>query len=87
MSNLQLLIFCKFIFLGIILDHEELQLKRNFYLPVYKTERVAGSRLPDYRNLLYCEPNVQTEASGKATVEFLHQRQKGKICSCATGHG
>jgi len=70
---------------AVILDYEGLQLKRNFYSPVYKTDQQAGSRLPDFRNLLYWEPDVQTDASGKATVEFYTSDLKGKYVAVLQG--
>jgi hypothetical protein len=70
---------------AVILDYEGLQLKRNFYSPVYKTDQQAGSRLPDFRSLLYWEPDVQTDASGKATVEFYTSDLKGKYVAVLQG--
>jgi hypothetical protein len=70
---------------AVILDYEGLQLKRNFYSPIYKTEQQASSRLPDFRNLLCWEPDVQTDASGKATVEFYTSDIKGKYVAVLQG--
>ncbi|MBO9200175.1 MULTISPECIES: hypothetical protein [Niastella] len=70
---------------AVILDYEGLQLKRNFYSPVYKTEQQASSRLPDFRNLLFWEPDVQTDASGNATVEFYTSDMKGKYVAVLQG--
>jgi hypothetical protein len=63
---------------AVILDYEGLQLKREFYSPVYKTEQQALNRMPDFRNLLYWSPDVQTDNSGQATVEFYTSDMKGK---------
>jgi hypothetical protein len=70
---------------AVILDYEGLQLKRKFYSPVYKTEQQANSRLPDFRNLLYWEPDVQTDTSGKATIEFYTSDIKGKYVAVLQG--
>jgi hypothetical protein len=70
---------------AVILDYEGLQLKRNFYSPVYKTDQQAGSRLPDFRNLLYWEPDVQTDASGKASIEFYTSDVQGKYVAVVQG--
>jgi hypothetical protein len=70
---------------AVILDYEGLQLKRNFYSPVYKTEQQASSRLPDFRNLLYWEPDLQTDASGKATIEFYTSDIEGKYVAVLQG--
>lgn len=70
---------------AVILDYEGLQLKRTFYSPVYKTEQQAASRIPDFRNLLYWSPEVQTDTSGKATVEFYTSDMKGKYVAVLQG--
>jgi hypothetical protein len=70
---------------AVILDYEGLQLKREFYSPVYKTEQQALSRLPDFRDLLYWAPNVQTDTSGQATVEFYTSDMKGKYVAVLQG--
>jgi hypothetical protein len=70
---------------AVILDYEGLQLKREFYSPVYKTEQQALSRLPDFRNLLYWSPNVQTDGSGQTTVEFYTSDMKGKYVAVLQG--
>lgn len=70
---------------AVILDYEGLQLKREFYSPVYKTEQQALSRMPDFRNLLYWSPDVQTDNSGQATVEFYTSDMKGKYVAVLQG--
>jgi hypothetical protein len=70
---------------AVILDYDGLQLKRDFYSPVYKTEQQASSRLPDFRNLLYWAPDVQTDAKGQATVEFYTSDMKGKYIAVLQG--
>jgi hypothetical protein len=70
---------------AVILDYEGLQLKREFYSPVYKTEQQALSRIPDFRNLLYWSPDVQTDNKGQATVEFYTSDRKGKYVAVLQG--
>jgi hypothetical protein len=70
---------------AVILDYEGLQLKRDFYSPVYKTEQQALSRIPDFRNLLYWAPDVQTDKNGQATVEFYTSDMKGKYVAVLQG--
>jgi hypothetical protein len=70
---------------AVILDYEGLQLKREFYSPVYKTEQQAASRLPDFRNLLFWSPDVQTNTSGQATVEFYTSDMKGRYVAVLQG--
>lgn len=70
---------------AVILDYEGLQLKREFYSPLYKTEQQALSRMPDFRNLLYWSPDIQTDSSGQATVEFYTSDMKGKYVAVLQG--
>jgi hypothetical protein len=70
---------------AVILYYEGLQLKRDFYSPVYKTEQQALSRIPDFRNLLYWAPDVQTDTKGQATVEFYTSDMKGKYVAVLQG--
>jgi len=40
-------------------DYEGLQLRREFYSPVYNTEALKQTRLPDFRTTLYWSPHFQ----------------------------
>jgi hypothetical protein len=55
---------------ALVLDYEGMQLNRDFFSPVYDRPEQAANHLPDFRNVLYWQPNVTTDASGKATVSF-----------------
>lgn len=67
------------------LDYEGLQLKREFYSPVYDTEQQAASRMPDFRNLLFWSPGVQTDDKGNATVGFYTSDIKGTYVAVLQG--
>jgi hypothetical protein len=69
----------------VIMDYEGLQLQREFYAPVYKTEQQASSRMPDFRNLLYWSPNVETDQTGQANIEFYTSDIKGKYVAILQG--
>lgn len=60
-----------------IIDYEALQLQREFYSPVYETEKQKSSHLPDFRNVLYWAPNVVT-AQGKSQLNFYTSDLPGK---------
>lgn len=62
---------------SVVLDYEGLQLKREFYSPVYTSETELNSRLPDFRDLLYWKSDVQTDESGKARLSFYTSDQEG----------
>jgi hypothetical protein len=67
------------------LDYEGLQLKREFYSPVYDTQKAADSRVPDFRSLLFWSPDVNTNAVGKGLVSFYTSDQKGKYVVSVQG--
>jgi hypothetical protein len=51
------------------LDYEGLQQKREFYSPLYETEKKRSSRIPDQRHLLYWLPVLDVK-NGVAEAEF-----------------
>jgi len=51
------------------IDYEGLQYHRQFYSPAYPTARLAQSRLPDFRNVLYWNPDYRV-GRASAPVEF-----------------
>lgn len=53
-----------------------LQLSREFYSPKYETE-IVKNRIPDFRELLYWNPKVTTDATGKAILEFYTSELEG----------
>lgn len=70
---------------AVILDYDGLQLQREFYSPVYETPEQVASRLPDFRNLLYWSPDIQTDSTGKAMVRFFTSDLKGKYVAILQG--
>lgn len=54
---------------GLSLNYDGLQLKRKFFAPDYSTDQIAD-RMPDQRYLLHWEPEITTDTSGSATIEF-----------------
>ncbi|MFI5136480.1 MAG: MG2 domain-containing protein [Sphingobacteriales bacterium] len=68
---------------AVVLDYEGLQLRRQFYSPVYDTETQAASRIPDFRNVLYWSPSVAGQ--GKGTVSFYTSDQNGKYIGVVQG--
>jgi hypothetical protein len=70
---------------AVVLDYEGLQLKREFYSPVYDTQKAADSRVPDFRSLLFWSPDVNTNTAGKGLVSFYTSDQKGKYVVSVQG--
>ncbi len=68
-----------------LLDYEALQLKREFYSPVYQTKDELESRLPDFRNLLYWTPDIKTGENGEQQVSFYTSDQPGKYAVVLQG--
>lgn len=68
-----------------ILDYDALQLKREFYSPRYETKDELVSRLPDFRNLLYWKPDLQTDKNGKQQFSFYTSDQPGKYAVVLQG--
>ncbi|WPU98450.1 hypothetical protein SNE26_20710 [Mucilaginibacter sp. cycad4] len=70
---------------AVVLDYEGLQLQREFYSPVYDTEQTAKSRVPDFRNLLFWAPDINTSAPGKKQLSFYTSDQTGKYIGIVQG--
>jgi len=70
---------------AVVLDYEGMQLQREFYSPVYDTPEQQKSRLPDFRNVLYWSPDVNTDVSGKATLSFFTSDRTGKYVAVFQG--
>jgi hypothetical protein len=70
---------------AVVLDYEGMQLEREFYSPVYQTENQQKSRLPDFRNVLYWAPDVNTNNAGKANISFYTSDRPGKYITVVQG--
>jgi hypothetical protein len=70
---------------AVVLDYEGMQLQREFYSPVYQTADQQKSRLPDFRDVLYWAPDVNTDATGKAMVSFYTSDKTGKYITVMQG--
>ncbi|MBC6609903.1 hypothetical protein H8B15_03150 [Hymenobacter sp. BT507] len=62
---------------ALLQTYDGLQYQREFYSPRYDTNQTKQSRLPDFRNLLYWNPEVVTGSDGKQEVEFYTSDQPG----------
>jgi hypothetical protein len=60
---------------SIVLDYKGLQSKRIFKAPVYETEAQIESRLPDFRHLLYWNPDIKIASNSK--LSFYTSDVKG----------
>ena len=69
----------------LVLDYEGLQQQRIFYSPDYATEDERMSRLPDFRNLLFWSPVLNTDVNGKAAFSFYTGDIPGKYLVVVQG--
>ena len=65
--------------------YEGMQLQREFYQPLYEGNASELARLPDYRNLLYWNPNITTDNTGKAQVAFYTSDLEGTYAVVVEG--
>jgi hypothetical protein len=64
---------------SMVIDYEGLQLQREFYSPAHDNEAKAGSRLPDFRTLLYWAPEIITTTNGDKEVSFYSSDISGNF--------
>lgn len=60
-----------------ILTYSGYTLSKEFYSPTYSDS--DDDRLPDFRSLLYWNPDVKTDKNGEATVEFYTSDEIGSF--------
>lgn len=63
---------------ALVQAYEGMQNKREFYNPKYDNPIARESRLPDFRNLLYWNPDIHTEPDGKKKMDIYASDQQGK---------
>ncbi|MFT3825767.1 MAG: hypothetical protein QM731_17740 [Chitinophagaceae bacterium] len=69
---------------SVSLDYNGLQVKREFYSPVYDNPQ-SQSRIPDFRNVLYWSPDVRTDHTGNTSIHFYTSDVKGKYVGILQG--
>jgi len=62
----------------VILDYDGLQQQRVFYSPDYSSENGRQNRLPDFRDVLYWSPEVNTNEKGNGHISFFTGDISGK---------
>lgn len=61
----------------LVLPYEGVQVQKEFYAPKYDSQVKLQSRVPDFRNLLHWAPDIDTDAQGKAQLNFYTSDQPG----------
>jgi len=70
---------------SVIVDYEGLQFQREFYSPAYATEQQVSSRVPDFRNVLFWSPEINTDSAGNANITFYTSDIRGKYVAVIQG--
>jgi hypothetical protein len=70
---------------ALVVEYDGLQLKREFYSPVYETANQISSRIPDYRNVLYWSGDARPDADGRKQLSFYTSDRPGKYAVVIQG--
>jgi hypothetical protein len=70
---------------SLVVEYEGLQQQREFYSPTYTSRDEQDSHLPDFRNVLYWDPEIRTGPNGKTHVSFYTSDLKGKFAVIIQG--
>jgi len=70
---------------AVVLDYDGLELQREFYSPAYDSDAAYRSHLPDFRNVLYWAPYVNTATTGKNSISFYTSDQTGHYIGVIQG--
>lgn len=71
-------------------EYEFMQHSNKFYSPDYSRDSLKLNHLPDFRNTLYWNPDLHTDISGRAAVEFYADDESAEytiIVEGITGEG
>jgi hypothetical protein len=66
-------------------EYQSLQPLFSFSSPDYSVDSVRNSRIPDFRNTLYWNPDLRTGEDGKAGVEFYTSDEAGEYLIIVEG--
>ena len=60
-------------------------MQREFYSPKYDANNKSSKRIPDFRNVLIWEPNINIGKSGEAQINFYSSDRKGRYIGIVEG--
>jgi hypothetical protein len=66
-------------------EYEFTQNKNEFYSPDYSLDSLKNNHLPDFRNTLYWDPDLHTDKTGKAAIEFYSSDESGEYTITVEG--
>ena len=70
---------------AIVFDYEGLQLDRKFYSPVYDTDEQHNNTIPDFRSVLYWNPNISTGTKGNNRLSFYTSDKSDRYVGIVEG--
>jgi hypothetical protein len=70
---------------AIVINHNMLQIQREFYSPVYESKDQKENRLPDQRNVLMWKPEIRISENGKTQLKFFTSDVPGKYSIIING--
>ena len=70
---------------AVVLDYDGLELQRQFYSPLYDSEKAYKSHIPDFRNVLYWVPYITTNTQVKSSLSFYTSDQTGEYIGVLQG--
>ena len=70
---------------AMVFDYDGLQLDRKFYSPVYDSDEQRNSSVPDFRNVLYWNPNVGTDQKGTTKLSLYTSDKPGRYIGVIEG--
>ena len=70
---------------ALVVEYEGLQQQRAFYSPQYAATSETENHLPDFRNVLYWDPQVKLDSNGKILLSFYTSDMKGRFIAFVQG--
>jgi len=70
---------------AMVFDYDGLQLDRKFYTPVYDSDDRRNSTIPDFRNVLYWNPEARTNEKGERKLSFYTSDKPGHYIGVIEG--
>ena len=70
---------------AVVVEYDGLQSRREFYTPQYASPQQLESRLPDFRSLLYWNPDVLTGLQKENNLQFYTSDQEGNYLIVVQG--
>lgn len=70
---------------ALVIDFDGLQRMRIFNTPSYTITDSKNSRIPDFRNVLHWQPDIETDTTGNQVISFYTSDKKGNYIGVIHG--